>query len=122
MNKSLLILLSLTISSVASAQDFTHFPTGGVFSENVRIVAGNADQYPTQSVGIVDANDLSLYGCVDGTSGDVTVPTVVPLSSLPTVVYAASFSEAGCTGERSGPSSETALLTLRPPASPVLLE
>ncbi len=60
--------------------------------------------------------------CGAGTPDQVTrFDVTVSVTALPVVVRAVAYSEAGCTGEASQPSVNTATLQLGPPGPPVLV-
>lgn len=81
-----------------------HYPTAGVWTENVRIV-NDADHAPTASLSLEPRGGGAPVACVDATTGDIAMAAAIPLALIPIDLEAYAYSGPGCTGGKSPPSA-----------------
>ncbi len=115
--------LALLLATPAAAQpDVTYTPSAGVFPVKAQTAPADPDAMPTASVSVVAESDGSPLACADaGPDTVVTIPTTVPLASLPMLVKAKGWTAPGCTGEETALSPNQGTIKLGLPEPPVLV-
>jgi len=117
----LLMVLASFITQAASA-DVTAPLTGGTIMAHWGVAPANPDAVGTQSISMQVVGTTSPIFCMDVVGGEVLGPSnVIPATTLTVVVEGISWSDLGCAGVSSLPSTEKYLVNFGAPGAPVIL-